>query len=170
MITVLGLCLTMTIASSVLSNKKFPICSDSAVCSEIYSVSIPHFGLKYMNDVYCKCPRGSVCPSKPGSQTLVTDTDKWYGFCQPIDEIPKCEGGEIAEEVIMHASEFGGRSYATVYCLCLRHKLIEDGSVALLTDTASTKEKAKFVQRLICSEDSVAKRGTYRSRFYFYRK
>ena len=27
--------------------QKFPLCSDSAVCSEIYSVAIPHLGLKY---------------------------------------------------------------------------------------------------------------------------
>lgn len=173
--------LAMMVSSSVVkrSYETYPleICPQNAVCSDIYSLTSQGFGpTTFLVQHKCKCPANTKCPSMPGEQTLATDADKWYGLCQPSEDIPRCQRGEIAEQLFIDSSELNGQSYVKVLCKCHESELQEGSAPSIWTDTTADSRSAKYVQNLVCSGDSVmTKRGRYggdrsRGRFYFYKR
>ncbi|XP_053403761.1 uncharacterized protein LOC123554750 isoform X2 [Mercenaria mercenaria] len=177
------LCVLMVSSSIVKrSYQDFPLqmCPQSAVCSDIYG--LPSQGLgpaSYMIQFKCKCPSGSECPSMPGPQTLTTDVDRWYGLCQPVEDIPQCrQPGEIAEQVIVDGPELSTQTYVKVHCTCPGHLFNDRSPATVWRDSAPSSSGAKYVHNLMCNNDDLmTKRGRYggggsrsRGRFYFYKK
>ncbi|KAL4220233.1 hypothetical protein ACF0H5_020641 [Mactra antiquata] len=171
-------CLAVLVTSSIQKRSyQLEVCPQDAVCSEI--ISLPSQGLghaTYMLQFKCKCPSGSECPAQPGSQTISTDTDKWYGVCQPTDDIPQCKRDDIAQQIIKDTIDVTGQTYTKVHCLCPNHALTEGNSETYWSSGNTASHGAKFVRNFICNDDVMSKRERYggrgrsRGRFYFYRK
>lgn len=167
--------LSSPLVKSSYQDIQLEMCPQNAVCSEIYSLSSQGLGpASFMVHFKCKCPSSSECPAMPGVQTVSTDVvDKWYGLCQPVEDLPRCQPGHIAEQVIMDSPELNSQPYVKVHCTCPGHDVNDGNPATVLTSSRSDK----YVHNLVCNDDMMTKRGRYgsgsnrsRGRFYFYRK
>lgn len=179
----LEFCLAAVVSSSIVkrSYQNYPLemCPQNAVCSDIYSLLSQGFGpTTYLVQFKCTCPTGSQCPAMPGAQTLATDVDKWYGLCQPVETLPRCQTGEVAEQLILESPELNSQSVVKVHCSCSGRELLDGGAATQWSDIPSDFKGGKYVKNLLCGgEDMMTKRGRFgseggrsRGKFYFYKK
>ncbi|XP_060554199.1 uncharacterized protein LOC132715225 isoform X2 [Ruditapes philippinarum] len=174
------LCVLMVSSSIVKrSYQDFPLqmCPQNAVCSDIENLSSLGLGpATFKIQFKCKCPGATECPSMPGPQTLTTGEDKWYGMCQPVEDIPPCSPGQVAEQLILDAPELTSQTYVKVLCTCSGHLSGDRSPASIWADAIGGSRGQKYVN-LRCNDDIMTKRGRYgsggsrsRGRFYFYRK
>lgn len=151
-----------------------PTCPINAVCAQIYALPSRSTEATYFNFITCKCPTGLYCPTKPGSQTILTEPNRWYGLCRSVDDIKPCESGEDAEEILLEPRDFDGQIYTRIQCQCPSHELTGSKAASVLAGTTTDSSEAKTIYHLMCAEDDfMTKRGRYggsnRRKFYFYK-
>ncbi|KAL5005234.1 hypothetical protein ScPMuIL_018690 [Solemya velum] len=166
-------------AATLIKNQYFPLptCPDEAVCSEIYELTGTLEERLFYNVVMCRCPTGRYCPTEPGKQTLSVNAERWYGICRPVSDLDSCEPGDVAEEVLIGAKNFGGKTYTSIHCTCPRHQStdMEEGSYSTAWSRTQREDpRAKIIYELLCMEDVNKRGGRFggkgNRRFYFYRR